>query len=345
MRFIGSKVLLLKKIEEAIKDNIQDAVSFCDIFAGTASVARYFKKNYKIISNDHLHFSYVLQRATLANNKCPAFKKIVEKLKQNPFDYFLKVDIQIKHLKQTPFVYNNYSPTEKSLRQYFTNENALKIDFIRQTIEEWKNENLLNDNEYYYLLAGLIEAIPFISNIAGTYGAFLKHWDKRAFKKLEMVKLEVEDNGKDNQCFNEDSNELIKYISGDILYVDPPYNHRQYASNYHVLETISRYDNPEITGKTGLRPYKDIYSNYCIKNKVLFAFTELIENAHFKNIIVSYSSEGIMTEEEIKNVLLAYGIKDTYKCYKIPYRRYKHRPGKVKHNLKELLFFIKKGVI
>ena len=127
---------------------------------------------------------------------------------------------------------------------------------------------LIDENEYYYLLASLIEGIPFVSNITGTYGAYLKDWDKRAFKKFEMIRLNVIDNAYINECYNINSNDLISKISGDILYLDPPYNERQYLPNYHLLETIAKYDNPKINGKTGIREYTNQKSNYCIKRKV-----------------------------------------------------------------------------
>ncbi len=342
MRYIGSKTLLLEEIEKIIKKNTLDAQSLCDIFSGTSVVARHFKKDYKIISNDLLHFSYVLQKATIENEKYPEFKKIKEVIETDPFDYFNNIDVTHDKLLDKPFIYENYSPNEKSERQYFSNENALRIDFIRQTIEDWHNKKLLEDNEYYYLLAGLVEAVPFVSNIAGTYGAYLKHWDKRSQKKLELVKLDTIENNKNNKSYNTDSNKLIKEIEGDILYIDPPYNSRQYAPNYHVLETISKYDSPEIYGKTGMRPYQDIKSDYCLKGKVLETFSELIKNAKFEHIILSYSNEGIMKIEDIESVLKEHGIAETYKLTKIPYRRYKHRAGHVEHDLHELLFYIKK---
>lgn len=344
MRYIGSKGLLLEKIETIIDENVSDAQSFCDIFSGTSTVARHFKRKYEVISNDLLHFSYVLQRATIENENYPDFKRIKEYLGEDPFDYFEKIKVDRDMLLRTPFIFENYSPNEKSDRQYFSNENALRIDFIRQSIDYWHNANLLEDNEYYYLLAGLIEAIPFVSNIAGTYGAYLKHWDKRAHKKLELVKLDTFSNGKENKSYNLDSNELIKDINGDILYIDPPYNKRQYAPNYHVLETISRYDNPEIYGKTGMRPYKELKSKYCIVKQVVNTFSELIENAQFKHILLSYSTEGIMSVEDIENVLKKHGIPETFQLTKIPYRRYKHRAGHVEHDLHELLFYIQKEI-
>ncbi len=244
MRFIGNKTNLLNDIQKVIKENCDGSEKvFCDLFSGTSSVARFFKMNTKIISNDMLYFSYVLQKATIQNNQIPEFKKVKIALNiKDVFDYLENAPIDIKD----GFVYSNYSPHEKCERMYLTTENAQRIDFIRTTIEQWKNEELINENEYYYLLASLLEGIPFVSNITGTYGAYLKEWDRRALKKFELIRLNVIDNNCDNECYNTDSNKLIEQISGDILYLDPPYNERQYLPNYHLLETIAKYDNPII---------------------------------------------------------------------------------------------------
>ena len=208
---------------------------------------------------------------------------------------------------------------------YLTPENAKRIDYIRTTIEKWKKENLIKENEYFYLLATLIEGVPFVSNITGTYGAYLKDWDKRAFKKFEMIRLNVVNNNEENECYREDANELIKKVSGDILYIDPPYNSRQYLPNYHLLETIARYDEPKINGKTGIRTYTEEKSNYCIKSKVYDELEELIKNAKFKHIIMSYNQEGLLKKEEIEQILKKYGDKDTYKLYQIPYKQYENK--------------------
>ncbi|PAF53678.1 hypothetical protein BKH42_05000 [Helicobacter sp. 13S00482-2] len=342
MRYIGSKVLLLEEIEKIIKNKKLNVKSFCDIFSGTSIVGRYFKKDFQIISNDFLYFSFVLQKATIQNDCYPTFQNIKKNLHRELFDYLQNTNIQPNHLTNEPFIYKNYSPNKYSKRQYFSNQNALRIDFIRQTIQEWKNKDFLNENEYFYLLASLLESIPFISNIAGTYGAYLKYWDKRALKKLELPQLEIVENKKNNQCFNKNSNELIREISGDMLYIDPPYNSRQYAPNYHILETVAKYDNPKIYGKSGMRPYGDKKSDYCIKNKALNMLSDLIENANFKYILLSYSNEGIMNINEIENVLKQFGKEGSYELIKIPYRRYKHISKKIEHNLHELLFYIEK---
>ena len=342
MRFIGNKTNLLNDIAQVIKENCDGTEKvFCDIFSGTASVARFFKNRYKIISNDLLYFSYVLQKGTIENNEIPSFKKLEDRLNiHDVFDYLENIDI--KQEKFNKFIYENYSPNKKCERMYLTSENALRIDFIRNKIEEWRNKELINKNEYYYLLAALIEGVPFVSNITGTYGAYLKQWDKRAFKKFEMIRLNVIDNNVKNKCYNKNSNDLIQEISGDILYLDPPYNERQYLPNYHLLETIARYDNPEIKGKTGIREYNSEKSNYCIKNKVYSEMEELIKNAKFKHIIVSYNQDGLLSKNDIETILKKYGNKETYKLYEIPYKQYQNKLTKKLDIHYEYLFYISK---
>lgn len=340
MRFIGNKTSLLGNIQQVIDENCDGSEKvFCDLFSGTSSVARYFKNKYKIISNDMLFFSYILQRATIMNNKIPKFTKVKKKLDiDNIFEYLENTNIK----KNNGFIYSNYSPNEQCERMYLTSENAQRIDFIRGTIEEWKNEDLINDNEYYYLLAGLIEGIPFVSNITGTYGAYLKEWDRRSFKKFEMIRLNVIDNKYYNECYNKNANNLIEEISGDILYLDPPYNERQYLPNYHLLETIAKYDNPTINGKTGIREYSNQKSNYCVKSKVYNELEELINKAKFRHIIISYNQDGILAEKEIEEILNKYGNRDSYKLYKIPYKQYQNKLTKKVDIHYEYIFYINK---
>ena len=86
------------------------------------------------------------------------------------------------------FVSNNYAPSENCTRMYFTLENANRIDFAREQIEFWKNQGAITESEYYYLLAGLIEGVPYVSNTTGTYGAYLKDWDKRRYSLEEGIR-------------------------------------------------------------------------------------------------------------------------------------------------------------
>lgn len=342
MRYIGNKTNLLNNINQVIKENCDgNEKVFCDLFSGTSSVARYFKNRYKIISNDILYFSYVLQKATISNNEVPHFENLKNKLNiKNVLDYLETANIKGK--KYNKFIYNNYSPNNNCERMYLTAENAERIDYIRNTIEKWKKEKFINESEYFYLLAALIEGIPFVSNITGTYGAYLKNWDNRALKKFEMIRLNVINNYEENECYQEDANELIKKINGDILYIDPPYNSRQYLPNYHLIETIARYDNPEINGKTGIRTYTKEKSNYCVKSKVYEELDKLISNAKFKHIIMSYNQDGILKKDEIEQIFKKYGNESTYKLYQIPYKQYQNKLTQKIEKHYEYIFYIKK---
>lgn len=342
MRFIGNKTNLLDNIKRVIDENCNGVNEvFCDIFSGTGSVSRYFKPYYRIISNDILYFSYLLTASTIENNAVPDFTILKRHGINDPIEFLESSEIPQGLINK--FVTEAYSPKGQAGRMYMTENNAQRIDFIRMTIEDWKNNKWIDSYEYKYLLACLIEGIPFISNITGTYGAYLKQWDKRAFKRFELYKLAVSDNGRRNICYNEDANELIKKISGDILYIDPPYNDRQYLPNYHVLETVAKYDNPTLTGVTGVRPYGNEKSNYCIKSKVKDSFEDLIKNADFRHIVVSYSDDGLLSVDEIIEILSKYCLSGSVKKYDIPYSRYKGKlvqSNKSPHN--EYIFYAKK---
>ena len=308
-------------------------------------MARYFKPRYRIYSNDTLYFSYVMQKATIENNKKPKFDKLKKIGISDPIRFLEETPVQaVDFNNENYFITKNYTPNENCERMYVSNKNALRIDFIRTTIEAWKHEKMLTEMEYYYLLAGLIEGVPYISNITGTYGAYLKKWDKRSLKDLEIMRLEVIDNHRKNKCFNMDANKLIENIEGDILYIDPPYNSRQYAPNYHFLETISKYDSPEIYGVTGMRPYDDLKSSYCVKNEVVDTFEDLIEKAKFNHVIMSYSTDGLMSGEQIERILKRHGVSDTYKMYSIPYRQYMSKKTHKTECLYEYLFYIRKDI-
>lgn len=323
MNYIGSKFSILDYIDETINDFAKPEntdLVLCDIFSGTGTVGKYFKKKgYNIISNDIQYYSYITAKHFIENNSEIKFEKLQSEGIE-PFEYLNKIE------GKKGFIYNNYSlggTTGKEFeRQYFSDENALKIDAIRQQIEEWKNKEKINEYEYNFLIASLIESADRVANTASVYEAFLKKLKTSASKPLELKPIEIvigNENGK-YKVYNEDCNELIKKISGDILYMDPPYNTRKYDTNYHMLETIALYDNPDIKGKTGVRTETSKKSKYCIKKEATATFEELIKNAKFKYILLSYNDEGIIPIEDIKKIMSKYG---KYKCYGRKHKRFK----------------------
>jgi adenine-specific DNA-methyltransferase len=320
MNYIGSKFSILSYIDEVVEDFTKSNKNtiFCDMFAGTGVVSKYFKeKGYNIIANDIQYFSYTILKGLIDNNDELKF----EKLSKKHIDPF--ICLNGLHGKKG-FIYKNYSlggtKRNEFKRQYFSDDNAKKIDAIRIKIEKWRKKQLISENEYFYLLACLLEASDKVANTASVYEAFLKDLKKTAQKPIIINPLELTFKNKKYTIFNKDSRELIREINGDILYLDPPYNSRKYDTNYHILETIALYDMPKIKGKTGIRVDDTKKSNYCIKDKAALELEDLIKNAKFKYILLSYNDEGIISPEEIKEIMSKYG---KYKKYEKKHKRFK----------------------
>lgn len=318
MRYIGNKTKLLDKLERLLvkKGLTKKGMIFCDLFAGTCTVGDYFKDRYEIIANDTLYTSYVISNAKLKYKNT-----FFQNLGFDPFDYFNNID---SSNYTTGFCYNNFAPTVSG-RQYFSDENAKLIDLIRNTIDEWFDTKKIDENEKYYLIGSLLESVSKVSNVAGVYSAYLKIWDPRAIKKMEFIPIETSlSNSKYlNEVYIEDVNDLIPKIKGDILYLDPPYTPTQYISQYHVLETIAKNDNPETHGVGAHRDNGNQISTWCKKGLVHEEFEKLIANAQFKHIIFSYSDAGIMSKEYIEKVLKRYAKDGTYEFKEISFVKYK----------------------
>lgn len=336
MRYIGSKLNLLPQLDAAISERRPLGGTFCDVFSGTGAVGRYFKNRFPVISNDLLYFSYVIQYASIQLNRKPNFAKLAKAISE-PFHHLNNLDGSRYDFKSDPFVALNFSPYQNGKRMYFTEKNALAIDAIRQTLNEWKTADLISKDGYMYLLASLLESVPSVSNIAGTYGAYLKHWDSRTLKPIYLEPITLTDNSKDNVSYNENANDLVRKISGEVLYVDPPYNGRQYLGNYHVLESIAKYDAPLLKGKTGTREDLSKVSDYCKKGKVSQSFDDLLANANFDYVFISYSTEGLLTEEELVSIVEKHSDPKKLKVHKFPYRRYSRIKDEEKPAVHELV--------
>lgn len=340
MRYIGSKSNLLNDIHNVITQSTVNVNTIIDIFSGSGVVSSFLKKNnYNIVGNDIMYFSYVLSRGTTALNKVPTFASLGI---AEPIAYLNNLNIANTNISlEDCFIYQNYSPHGNISRMYFQNDNAIKIDIIRITIEEWFTQHLINDDEYYYLLAALISAVPYVSNIAGVYGAYLKHWDARTYKPLTLKVPDIITSTASAVFYNSDCDVLLPNIIGDLLYADPPYNSRQYLPNYHVLETVARYDNPQIHGVTGMRNYQHQKSDFCTVRGVEGAFRRMIENANVRYILISYNNEGLLSKEHLSAICREYAINNSFELHEIDYRRYSNI-GTTPSGVTEQLYFFEK---
>ncbi|WP_279155582.1 DNA adenine methylase [Thomasclavelia cocleata] len=340
MRFLGNKTRMLENINAVIEQNNITGKTFCDLFSGSGSVGDYFKEKYNIISNDFLYCLSIISKAKLENKTTPNFNLFKKQFNIDPFSYF---NNKSYNADSQYFIANNYSP--KGNRQYFTEENAIKIDGIRIEIEELYKEFIIDTKERNFLIASLLESTMGVSNTSGTYEAYLKKWDKRAFKPfvLEPISINETNTINLNKIYNLDSNELIRKISGNILYLDPPYTITDYSSAYHLLESIAKYDYPNIGGITGRRKEINAKSKYTRKEQALINLEDLFRQAQFEHIIMSYSTQGLISIDEITKLASKFAKNHNVKVYEFPYKEYKNiRSSQKGENLKEIIIYFEK---
>jgi len=336
MRFLGNKEDLKDEIENFLSEvGLNDNnLTLFDAFCGMGSVSDHLKGSYKIISNDLLKCCSIFTQAKLNAEKCK-FKK----LGYNPIEFLNKS----KKIKKG-FFYNNYSQAN-STRMYFSEFNAGRIDFFRQTIESWKENSLLTKNEYLFLLACLMESVSRVSNTAGVYGAFLKKWDARAKKDIKFIEISFsKQKALKNKSLNNRIEEIIDKVQCDIIYLDPPYTQNQYGTQYHLLETLILYDNPPISKITGSRPVTPMRSNFSVDIKANILFEEMIAKTKARFIIFSYSSDGFYSEKFIESVLKRYGKEDSFKVKKINYKQYQNFKSTKKNYIKNSYFLLRRRI-
>jgi adenine-specific DNA-methyltransferase len=346
--YIGSKIKLLPFIENAIQNytckSLNDIHSFLDCFSGTGVVGYYMmQKGIKnIISNDIQHYAEVVSSVWTTKNID------VKKVKEYVTCINTRLsEIREETLKATErdFVLNNYT-NFKTDRMYFTQLNGYKIDIVRQHIEDLKNGDAITVEEYKCLLKILLYAVTSVSNIASVYGAYLKKFKKSALKDLQLdvdiLNWLIDDNDVNHISYNNDIHLLLDTLdttSIECAYLDSPYNNRGYHDNYHVLESISRYDYPELKGKTGLRNEENTGARmFTSKTTTEGAFKSILDKLKTKYIFISYNSESIVTKEQMIKLLMETGW-DNVQCIEHTYSRFKsNKNGEQAAEVVEYLF-------
>lgn len=274
-RFLGNKTKLLGFIGDIVADKCRGYYTFCDIFAGTGVVGHYFNRpDTKIISNDILDSSFISLQCWLGTKNYNQ-QKIVNIINH------------LNNLKQKGenYVSKNFGGT------YFTKENAIKIGIIREEIEKLDQKKEIDSEEKNILLTSLIYAIDKVANTVGHYEAYRKKLDTTQPIRLLAPDINTHNNI-NNIIYQKDANQLIKEIRCDVLYIDPPYNSRQYGDSYHLLENIVTWKKPKVEGVAKKMINRNhLKSQYCLKSADK-AFENLIINAKTNHILVSYNNTG-----------------------------------------------------
>lgn len=348
-RYIGNKTKLLPIIINKINEIVPKNSTIVDLMAGTGSVSLELRKEgYKVIASDVMTYSKHHLVVQLLMNNIPEFSGLILNniIKKNTNDTYREVLDYLNSLEpKVGYFYKEFSPdgTPENgcpSRKYFTSSNAKKIDAIREEINTWICNNWITPNEESLLKHTLIMAVNDVANISGTYGYFLSEFSKCSLSELEMKPFEIcGNNNIDNVVLQGYAENISKSISADLCYIDPPYIKRQYAANYHILETIARGDYPEAIGKSGLRNWWDQHSKLCTKTGIRDSFSKIIENMNCDKFLISYSEDGLLTINELIELFSKFGdvTVDT-----IEYSRFKSNKSQLSKEIIEYLIYLQK---
>ncbi len=333
MRYIGNKSKLIPFIRGALKELGIAGASACDPFAGTAAVARFLKAHgYTVTTSDIMSFSYALQWAYVVVDRPPQFGGLGAAVDLGD-DALGAVIRYLNELEpEQAFIFEHFCPEglagSEHDRRYFTPENSAKIDAARHRIHEWRTDDLLTDDEHYVLIAALIEAADRVANTTGVYAAYVKSWQPNATRPLRLRPPRlVTGTGRSCRAYQRDALDLMSELEPfDLLYLDPPYNTRQYAGYYHIPEIIAEGwygEPPKLRGKTGLPEDGNKRSDWSRRRRCETAFEMPVAAAPCRHILLSYNSEGIISEECIERVLRERGKADSYSRLEQAYKRYR----------------------
>lgn len=301
-RYIGSKSRLVDQITAHIGHPNQGAF-FVDAFCGTGVVAEAAADlGWNVRINDSLHSAVISAGARLISREQAVFRKL---------GGYAKAIATLNASKpKYGFIWREYSPASMDTcgieRRYFTQENAARIDAMRALIADWVEAGTIDEVEERLLIADLFGALNRVANIAGTFGCFLSKWTSQSQDKIAMRCRELKASGVRVEAIVGDVFDVPNTVH-DLIYLDPPYTKRQYASYYHILETVALGDEPEVEGVAGLRPWKSLASDFCYKARALKTLSRLVQSMKSEKVLLSYSSEGHICMQDMQAELSKIG--------------------------------------
>ena len=246
-----------------------------------------------------------------------------------PDDIFEQLEIEAR--------YSGYIKRQEADIEVFKKDENLKI---REDIEKNFVAGKINERERAILITSLLYAMDKIAKTCGHYDAYRKGAEFDASLELFVPLAEVHNNS-NNKCFNKDANELVKEITADLIYIDPPYNSRQYCDAYHLLENVARWEKPDVYGVAKKMDRTKMKSKYCTQSATE-AFEDLIKNINARYILFSYNnmatkgngrSNAKISDEDIMRILQSKG---TVKVFSENYKAFSAGKSNISDNAERL---------
>ncbi len=334
-RYIGNKTRFLHQLMTTISHLAPPGAVVADLMCGTASVSAALRSaGYKVIASDLMTFAVQHATVRLTIDGPPPFNQLGG-------SYFGVLD----HLQSLPprdgLMVREYSPAGRpqagcAPRMYLSETNAALIDAINVEINTWMSKRLLTHQEHCLLRHDLILATNRVANIAGTYGHYRSKWCNGSLSRLTLLPTDfVWGFSCDHVVLQGPAEFVSQGLKADLCYIDPPYMKRQYAANYHLIETIARGDEPEAIGASGLRPWRDQYSDFCSKVRIREAFGKILRGMNCSRYLISYSEDGLLSREEMLQLLEQFGEAKLFE-YAVP--RFRSNNSPLKRTMTEYLF-------
>jgi adenine-specific DNA-methyltransferase len=304
-RYLGNKTRLTDWIVGEIARVLPPGSSIADPMCGTASVSLALARaSYSVTAADALTFPVIHARARLLAEKAPAFKILG--------GYDKALDWMRLAAPLEGYFFREFGEAGKPAngrvpRLYFSAINAAHIDGIRDGILKLASSGSISEIEHSVLLHHLILATNKVANISGTYGYFLRKLSRPALQPLAFDPIEFEQTSGRHSVLQGSVEKHASTLHVDAVYLDPPYTKRQYAGNYHILETLAREDEPVAAGDGGLRPWKDQASDFCYRRSAGQAFRETLQQLNVPHVFISYSQDGQVQEDELLSILNDFG--------------------------------------
>lgn len=304
MRYIGSKGASLPMIHDVVEQYAPFAASICDPFAGTCTVARSFKaRGFSVHTGDSLMISYLHQKVHIGLTEKPGPDDLGGRTLSDVLTLLNALE------PHHGLVTEQYSCKGVAQRSFFTPENAMKLDAVLGWLKEESLSDRLTESGHSYLTLCAIEAMDRVANTAGTYYAYLKTFGRKSSKNIEIKPIEItnSDKGAAHSIEKCDARDVVRNSVCDVLYLDPPYNRRNYSAYYHLPESVALGEMSVPTGRSGVPKRPLIDSPFYHREKAASALNEIVRGTNAKVIIFHYTRDGIIEHDEAVSTLSEWG--------------------------------------
>ena len=323
-RYLGNKTRLTDWIVGEIAGVLPAGSSIADPMCGTASVSvALAHAGYSVTASDALTFPVVHARTRLLVKETPTFEGLGGY--HAALNWMSDVE-PVQGYFHREFGASGAPANGRAPRLYFSAENAAHIDGLRVGIASLKAADKITDLEHSVLVQHLLLSTNKVANISGTYGFFRKTLSRAALRPMVFEPFDFERTPGEHRVLQGSVEELAPLLTTDAVYLDPPYMKRQYAGNYHILETLARGDEPVAAGDGGLRPWTDQASDFCYRRSAGKAFRRTLEQLDTGHVFISYSEDGQVRDEELTAILEEFG---DVSVHEQPHARYRSN-GRVK---------------